>query len=270
MFSLLLVGVIAASMFSFVAPTNVEATEAGSNGTLSIRNKGWYTAGFHVTFYNFLGDNLGEYDTGYLEGWSLRHTREIKIPKGTYRVHVFMDVMLGYDKTIDFFADESVVNENNRIVLESKGGTLTSRFDVKTDNGWFEEYLESADRGIIQFNNKFLADNPNMYFKVAFYRDSYQQSQKLGEESIKIPTKYEIIRENVETPYYEIIKIPGYTTRIEAEILKDGAPIDSATLEVYRNIVSWEDVIEIDLEWSPMVWKLMDITCSNGWQRVYR
>ena len=68
----------------------------------------------------------------------------------------------------------------------------------------------------------------------------------------------------------ETFVIPYKVNRIEVKICSFGKTYDSATFELRRDETLSEDAIEIDLEWSPMVWKLMNITCSNGWQRVYR
>ena len=137
----MLVGVVAISMFSFVAPPAeaAEAAEANSNGTLSMRNKGWYTAEFNAVFYNSSWERLGIYHSGYLEGLGTRNPRDIKIPKGTCRVHVHIDILGGWWRPIKFYADESTVNENSRIELTSTGTFLFPEFDVKINNGWIVE-----------------------------------------------------------------------------------------------------------------------------------
>ena len=254
LFSLLLVGVVAVSMFNFVAPTNVEAIQASSNGTLSIRNKAWYTAGFHVTFYSFFGENLGEYDTGYLEGRGFRHSRNFEIPKDTYRVHVYVAIQAGKKRHFDFYADESVVNEKSRIELTSTNVTWNPKFDVKFNNGW-SETAECPHRGIIQFNSV-----ANCYYSGSFKATFYKDDQKLGEESLDLSNYPR-----------EAIKIPDNTNRIEAAIsgakLKWSSEIyDSATLKLDGNKTTSMDVITINFgdRWGN--WTPMEITCPNGWK----
>ena len=172
---------------------------------MSIRNKAWYTAGFHVTFYSLLEENLGEYDTGYLEGLGTRKPRDFKIPKSTYRVHVYMAIKGGKEKTIDFYADESAVNESSRIELTSDGSLGSSRFEVKTNNGWSEKKPESSHRGVLTIIRMAGIGNEEVgQFKATFYKDG----QKLGEESL-----------NLFTGPIEDIKIPDYTNRIDTTFI---------------------------------------------------
>ena len=266
LFSLLLVGVVAISMFSFVAPTNAEAAETDSYGTLSISNWALFTASFHVTFYDSWERNLGEHDTGKLEGTGLRNAREFKIPKDTYRVHVYMAVKWGKKRTIDFYADKFTVNEKSRIELTSTNVTWDPKFDVKT-NGWFGEAPELAGRGTIKFNDTFLADKNNMYFKVTFYRNDYQR-KKLGEKSINLPTARAFHWKLRVDTYSETIKIPDYTDYIEAEIIQDGATIQNTNIKVCRDKVSSKSVLEINLGKRGEGLHPLEVNCSDGgWQR---
>ena len=256
LFSLLLVGVVTVSMFSFVAPTNAEAAETDSYGTLIINQRGAYEAGFHATFYDFFGENLGEYDTGYL---AKKNTREFKIPKNTYRVQVHVSIISIFfkgkcEKYIDFYADESVVNEKSRIELTSTNVTWDPKFDVKFNDGW-SETAECPHRGIIQFNSVARCDYGSS-FKATFYKDD----QKLGEESLDLSNYPR-----------EAIKIPDYTNRIEATIsgIKLSREIhDSATLKLDGSKACSTDVITINFgDWG--LWGdylPMEITCPNWWK----
>ncbi len=263
LFSLLLVGVVAVSMFSFVAPPAeaAEAAEANSYGTLIIRNKAWYTAGFHVTFYNFFGGNLGEYDTGYLEGLSTRNPREFKIPKDTYRVHVYMAIEGGKKKTIDFYADESAVNEKSRIELSSINSLFNPELEAKYYNGWSEKKPEEySHEECIHFQSYFNADNPNMYFKATFYRYGYQ----IGEKSVKLSNIGDYHIGTVVDR--EFIEIPNSTTSIKVEVIKEGTPFDSATLE-YIPAKKAKNGIIITLgdAWYGS-WEAMKVNCPNSWK----
>ena len=229
-----------------------EAAEAGSYGTLIIKQRGGYVAGFHVTFYSFFGENLGEYDTGNL---AIGETREFKIPKNTYRVHVYVAIWAGNKKDIDFYADESAVNENSRIELTSEKTSKHPRFDVKINNGW-SETAECPHRGIIQFNSVARGLFGGASFKATFYKDD----QKLGEESLDLSNYLR-----------EAIKIPDNTNRIEAAI--SGAKwewsseiYDSATLKLDGNKATSMDVITINFGDRFRDWAPMEITCPNWWK----
>ena len=258
LFSLLLVGVVAISMFSFVAPTNAEAAEADSYGTLSIRNWASFTARFHVTFYDSCGKNLGEHDTGKLEGWGFRHSRDFKIPKLTYHVQVFMDVMWGNDKTIDFYVDKSTVNEKSRIELISEGAVDWwggkeggERFTVETCNGWIED---PQKRGNIYLNNMLYEHaKTGEYFKVKFFSDS--QKGQLGEQRVHL--------------FYPKMnfKIPDYTSRITVEVYQ-GDHLHTAYLKLCRNKTFSTDNIYIELK-NMEGWRTpIHIAYSDSWQRV--
>ena len=259
LFSLLLVGVVAISMFSFVAPPAeaTEAAEAGSNGTLIINQSGIYYAGFHVTFYSFSRENLGEYDTGYL---AKKNTREFKVPKNTYNVHVYVAISAGKKRHFDFYADESVVNEKSRIELTSTKTSLHPKFDVKFNNGWSEKKPEYSHEESIQFKSYFNADNPNMYFKATFYGYDCQ----IGEKSVKLSNignyPYGTVVDS------ETIKIPKGTTSIKVEVIKEGTPIDSATLEYIPKSDSKDDItITLGDTWNGS-WDPMKINCPNSWK----
>ena len=234
-----------------------EPAEANSYGTLSIRNKAWYTAGFHVTFYSPLEENLGEYDTGYLEGWGFRHSRDFEIPKNTYRVHVHMAIKGSEEeKTIDFQVEELAVNEGSRIELTSDGALGSSRFKVKTNYGWSEKKPEFSYRGVLKFNN-FANHWVVGLFKVTFYKDD----QKLGEESLKFFTGS-----------HETIKIPDYTNRIEATVIDTGhgwwKTHDSATLKLAGKASS-TDVITINFGYKHSgLWSNMEFNYPECWQRI--
>ena len=260
LFSLLLVGVVAISMFSFVAPPAeaAEAAEAGSNGTLIINQSGIYKAGFHVTFYDSVGGNLDEYDTGYL---AVGKTRDFKIPKYTYRVHVYVAIQAGKKRHFDFYADESIVNENSRIELTSTRTTQHPKFDVKFNNGWSEKKSEYPHEESIQFTSYFNADNPNMYFKATFYREDCQ----IGERSVKLSNIGDYPRGTVVDS--ETIKIPYATTSIKVEVIKEGTPINSDTLKYNpANAKKSKDDITITLgNWDGR-WDSMKINCPNSWK----
>ena len=262
LFSLLLVGVVAISMFSFVAPPveAAETAEAGSNGTLIIKNEAAYTAGFYVTFYSFSGGNLGEYDTGNLRGAWYKDSRNIKIPKNTYRVHVYMFVRSsgGKTKTIDFYANESAVNENSRIELTSTNVTWNPKFDVKINNGWSEKRPEYSHEGSIQFTSYFNADNPNMYFKATFYREDCQ----IGEKSVKLSNIGDYHIGTVVDS--ETIKIPNGTIDIKVEVIKEGTPINGDTLEYIPESDSKDD-ITITLGDNVGSYKTMQVNCPKCW-----
>ena len=218
-----------------------------------IKQRGGYVAGFHVTFYSFFGENLGEYDTGNL---AIGETREFKIPKNTYRVHVYVAIWAGNKKDIDFYADESAVNENSRIELTSEKTSKHPRFDVKINNGW-SETAECPHRGIIQFNSVARGLFGGASFKATFYKDD----QKLGEESLDLSNYLR-----------EAIKIPDNTNRIEAAI--SGAKwewsseiYDSATLKLDGNKATSMDVITINFGDRFRDWAPMEITCPNWWGR---
>lgn len=70
LFSLLLVGIVAISMFAFIAPNSVDATEAEpSKGTVYVKNateKSGYGVRFVVDFYDASGNNIGCYKSNYL------------------------------------------------------------------------------------------------------------------------------------------------------------------------------------------------------------
>ena len=216
-----------------------------------INQSGVYLAGFHVTFYSFFGRILGEYDTGYL---AIRKTRDFKIPKNTYRVHVYMAIAGGKKRHFDFYADESVVNEKSRIELTSTKTSLHPKFDVKFNNGWSEKKPEYKHRGIIQFNS--VAD---CYYSGSFKATFYKDDQKLGEESLDLSNHPR-----------EAIKIPDNTNRIEAAI--SGAQwewsseiYDSATLKLDGNKATSMDVITINFGGRLGYWTPMEITCPNWW-----
>ena len=215
-------------------------------------------AGFHVTFYDYLKKNLGEYDTGYL---AVSQTRDFKIPKNTYNVHVYMAIWGGVKRTIDFYADESAVNENSRIELKSQGGSLTPGLIPDFAGGWSEkkpeEYSHSEQ---IHFKSYFNADNPNMYFKATFYRYGYQ----IGEKSVKLSNigDYQIGT----VVDREFIEIPNSTTGIKVEVIKEGTPIDSATLEYMPESDSKDDItITLGDAWYGS-WEAMKVNCPNSWK----
>ena len=217
---------------------------------MSIRNKAWYTAGFQVTFYSFFGENLGEYDTGYLEGWGFRHSRDFKIPKSTYRVHVHMDIKGSKEeKDIDFYADESAVNEKSRIELTSKGALGSSRFKVKTNNGWSEKDLECPQKGFINLINAcpFTDDTIEIFFSRHGHlicREVFRSSSFSN----------------------ETIKIPDYTTRV--------------SFDVYENrwgSYRWHDYFELDIKASSAdvttvsytyYHPILSFNCPESWQRI--
>ena len=261
LFSLLLVGVVAISMFSFVAPPveAAEAPEAGSNGTLSIRNCALFTARFHVTFYDMRENKLGEHDTGKLEGVGLRNAREFKIPKLTYHVQVFMDVMWGNDKTIDFYVDKSTVNEKSRIELTSDGAVDWwggkeggECFNVITCNGWIED---PQKRGNICIDNRLYAHaKVDDYYKVKFFCDSTED--QLGEQRVSLCY-----------PTMRHFKIPDYTTRITVEVYQ-GDHLHTAYLKLCRNKTFSTDNIYIELK-NMEGWRTpIHIAYSDSWQRV--
>ena len=259
LFSLLLVGVVAISMFSFVAPPAeaAEAAEAGSNGTLIINQSGIYKAGFHVTFYDSVGGNLDEYDTGYL---AVGKTRDFKIPKYTYRVHVYVAIQAGKKRHFDFYADESIVNENSRIELTSTRTTQHPKFDVKFNNGWSEKKSEYPHEESIQFTSYFNADDPNMYFKATFYREDCQ----IGERSVKLSNIGDYPRWTVVDS--ETIKIPHNTTSIKVEVIKEGTPINSDTLEYIPEKKSKDDIaINLGNGYNGK-FDTMRVICKNNWR----
>ena len=275
LFSLLLVGVVTVSMFSFVAPTNAEAAETDSYGTLIINQRGVCKTGFHVTFYDYLKKNLGEYDTGCL---NVGNTRKFKIPKNTYNVHVYVAVADGGEKNIDFYADESAVNEKSQIELTSKSVTKDPEFGVRVDKGWLDEARTPISRRgtTIKFDNNFKGDSPRMFFLATFY-DQY--NNELGKKIIELP--YGEVAES------EIFETPYGINRIEFRILKRN-PIDfrerrrkpfkppilytlinSATFELRRDkTFSKDNVITITLGDSDGRWKPMEFNYPKCWQKI--
>ena len=234
-----------------------EAAEAGSNGTLIINQRGGYLAKFHVTFYDSVGGNLDEYDTGSL---AVGKTRDFKIPKYTYRVHVYVDIAAGKKRHFDFYADETVVNEKSRIELTSTKTSLHPKFDVKFNNGWSEKKPEYSHEESIQFKSYFNADNPNMYFKATFYREDCQ----IGEKSVKLSNIGEYRGWTVVDS--ETIKIPNGTTSIKVEVIKEGTPIDSATFR-YNPAKKSKDDIAIGLGYLDSgKFTPMRVICKNNWR----
>ena len=77
LFSLLLVGIVAISMFGFITPNSVDAAEATpSKGTVYVKNTSHsigYGANFVVDFYNASGKNIGGYNSGRLNKTEERH-----------------------------------------------------------------------------------------------------------------------------------------------------------------------------------------------------
>ena len=264
LFSLLLVGVVAISMFSFVAPTNVEATEAGSNGTLSIRNKGWYTAYFSADFQDDCGCLVAREFIGALEGLGFRKTRKLNIPENATYIAVNMeyadiDGNWKHADTYVFRVDEVAVNEKSQIELVANGTIWNAKCDIKINNGWFKDGIESADRGIVSFKNNFIFQTPDINFKITFYKDFSPQSEKLDEKIIEKCDPYGLPRK---------IKIPDYTVRIDVEIIQDGKLIDIATFKVCRNRVSSADVVTININMITMWTPNIDSSCSEGWLKV--
>ena len=212
-------------------------------------------AGFHVTFYDYLRRNLCESDTGNL---AVGQTREIKIPKGTYRVRVYMAIWAGVKKTIDFYADESVVNEGSRIELTSTRTSLHPEFDFKFNNGWFDgAHIPISKGATIKFDNHFRGDYDFfMDFKATFYNP---YNNKLGEKIIELP--YGQVAES------ETFEVPDGTNRIEINVTKGFTIIDSATFR-YRPVKdSKDDVITITLG-NRGSWEAMRFNYPECWQKI--
>ena len=237
-----------------------------------INQSGEDWAGFHVTFYDYLKKNLGEYDTGYL---AIGQTRKFKIPKNTYNVHVYVAVVDGGEKNIDFYADESAVNEESRIELTSKNVTKDPEFDVRLNKGWLDEahIPTSTSRGaIIKFDNNFKGEGRRMFFRATFY-DQY--NNELGEKIIDLPRGKVAESEIFETPYginrikFEIFKRDSIDFRKPPRKLPKLKLIDSATFELRRGkTFSRDDVITITLGYSGGGWKAMEFDYPECWERI--
>ncbi len=163
------------------------------------------------------------------------------------------------EKNINFYADESAVNEKSRIELTSDGALGSSRFKVKTNNGWSEKKPVYSHEESIQFTSYFSADNPNMYFKATFYREDCQ----IGEKSVKLSHVDVYYQDSVVDS--ETIKIPYATTSIKVEVIKEGTPINSDTLK-YNPAKKSKDDITIALGTWYRRWAPMKINCPNSWK----
>ena len=279
LFSLLLVGVVAISMFSFVAPPPAEAAEAaeaGSNGTLILNQRGLCKTGFHVTFYDYLKKNLGEYDTGCLKGGN---TRKFKIPKNTYNVHVYVAVADGGKKNIDFYADESGVNEKSQIELTSKSLTMNPELGVRVDKGWLDGARTPISRRgtTIKFDNNFKGDRPSMFFIATFY-DQYNNG--LCKKIIELPYGEVAESEIFETPYginriefgiFERNSI-DFREQLRRKPFKPIKPfklINRAAFELREDkTFSKDNVITITLGDSDGRWKPMEFNYPECWQKI--
>ena len=169
-----------------------------------------------------------------------------------------MAVKWGKKRTINFYADESTVNENSRIELTSTRTSLHPEFDFKFNNGWFDgAHIPTSSGTTIKFDNHFRGDSfySSMYFKATFYNP---YNNKLGEKIIELP--------DGQVAESETFEVPDGTNRIEINVTKGFAIIDSATFR-YRPVKDLEDDITITLG-DCGSWKSMEFNCSECWQRI--
>lgn len=132
MFSLLLVGVVAISMFGFISPTRAEAAEAGSKGTVQIYQKGLYVARFDVTFFD--GKN-GKIDSSS-KRLAIYQGYDIAIPDNAEYVQVGVYVYgWGHKKTLKFKANDQV-SSKSVINITTDGSTWDTGVNVHRCNGW--------------------------------------------------------------------------------------------------------------------------------------
>ena len=97
LFSLLLVGVVAVSMFGFITPNRVDAAEANAKyaGKFCISYvpgpRRSYTAFYMLDFYDSANNNIGDIRTG-----TLKDSEKInyKIPSSVQRITIQTDIVL--------------------------------------------------------------------------------------------------------------------------------------------------------------------------------
>ena len=132
MFSLLLVGVVAISMFGFISSTRAEAAEAGSKGTVQIYQKGLYVARFDV---NFFDGNNNEIDSSS-KRLAIYQGYDIAIPDNAEYVQVDVYVYgWGHKKTLKFKANDQV-SSKSVINITTDGSTWDTGVNVHSCNGW--------------------------------------------------------------------------------------------------------------------------------------
>lgn len=135
MFSLLLVGVVAISMFGFISPSRVEAAEEGSRGTIEVSQKGLYVARFDVKFFD---NNNNEIDSSS-KSLAIYQGYDIAIPDNAeyVQVDVYVYGFFKWDhkKTLKFKANDQVSSESI-INITTDGSTWDTGVNVHSCNGW--------------------------------------------------------------------------------------------------------------------------------------
>ena len=116
-----------------------EVAEAGSYGTLIIKQHGWYVANFHVLFVNGYEHVSQLYNTGCLSR-NCKRMKSVKIPNGTTHVDVILDVKLGCSNRMVFRLVESVANNGSRIELTSANVSWDPKVYIGINYGWYKKY----------------------------------------------------------------------------------------------------------------------------------
>ena len=171
-----------------------------------------------------------------------------------------MAIQAGKKRHFDFYADESVVNENSQIELTSTKTSLFPEFDLKFNNGWSETGEQPRKGYIGVTSDRGLCLSRDPIFKATFYRGNRQ----IGEKVISIKNRID-----------EQFEVPEYTTRVEFEVWAvweySSSLVASDTFKL-SNKVAWDDVTKVKcndvVTWCREGGNLVDISCPESWQRI--
>ena len=137
LFSLLLVGVVAVSMFGFIAPNNVDAAEAEpSKGNVYFQQNGFYTGNYIASFYDASGKLIGSRNTGRMYAGQ---SRRYAIPEETKTLTVKTKIrsIFHWDNVglFKFVLNESKLPEGGTVSVTGKGDLLIMAYFIPSSTG---------------------------------------------------------------------------------------------------------------------------------------
>ena len=141
LFSLLLVGVVAVSMFGFIAPNNVDAAEAEpSKGTVYFHQKGsGYIGNYIASFYDASEKLICSYNTGRMY---VGQSRSYAIPKETKTLTVQTKTRLPFHwenaKTFIFGLNEGKESLGGSVSVTGKGALISTVDFIPSSTGCWE------------------------------------------------------------------------------------------------------------------------------------
>ena len=134
--SLFLVGIVAVSMFGFIAPTRAEATEENSRGTVKVVNKGNYVAFFTISFYDKTEQLIIKQRECLLE----LEENDFALPANANFVTVEAKAHNGINSfivdTVKFKLVKDDVYSEDVIIVTTSGTTTNAKVISECTSGW--------------------------------------------------------------------------------------------------------------------------------------